>query len=152
MKKLERPMSKNLTLDELEITDQALLVATLEEDMTFRGCGKGASVENHRTSQHLFGYAGDQRKETAEVIVRREFVGGASNDLGFKRQESGRFSPIISAFDSRYHNAAWLDELSQRYSERRYSQDMYQQGYALSTSVPNADGSTSLVFVAAGTI
>lgn len=86
------------------------------------------------------------------MIVRREFVGGASNDLGFKRQESGRFSPIISAFDTRYYNTAWLDELSQRYSERSYSQEMYQNGYALSTSVPNADGSTSLVFVTMGTI
>lgn len=52
-------MSKNLTLDELEITDQALLVETLEEDMTFRGSGKGAVVENHSTPQHLFGYGGD---------------------------------------------------------------------------------------------
>ena len=141
-------MSKFLTYDELEITNQELLVAVLAEDMTFRGAAKGAVVESHTTAQHLFGVGGDLRAETAEVIVRRQFVGGAANDLGFKRQDSGKFRPIISAYDSAYYNSHWLDELSQRYGERSFVQDMYGYGYSLSTKVPAADGSTEMSFVA----
>lgn len=52
-------MSKFLQFDELEITDQQLLVAALEEDMTFRGAGKNAVVESFASPQHLFGFGGD---------------------------------------------------------------------------------------------
>lgn len=145
-------MSKFLQFDELEITDQQLLVAALEEDMTFRDAGKSAVVESFASPQHLFGFGGDQRPETAEVIVRRQFVGSAANDLGFKRQESGNFRPIISAYDSRFYNAAWLDELSQRYGERRFIQEMYESGYMLSNKSAIADGSTEMSFVAMGAI
>ena len=71
-------MSKFLQFDELEITDQQLLVAALEEDMTFRGADKSAVVESFASPQHLFGFGGDQCPETAEVIVRRQFVGSAA--------------------------------------------------------------------------
>ncbi len=145
-------MSKFLTLAELEITDQALLVSTLENDMTYRGHGKGTTVESHTAPHALFGYAGDERPQKAEVIVRREFVGEAANDLGFRRQGNGKFRPVISAYDSHFYDKAWLDKLSQHYSERRYIEEMYQNGYSLSTNVPNADGSTELTFVATGTI
>lgn len=84
--------------------------------------------------------------------MRRQFVGSAANDLGFKRQESGNFRPIISAYDSRFYNAAWLDELSQRYGERRFIQEMYESGYMLSNKSAIADGSTEMSFVAMGAI
>jgi hypothetical protein len=34
-------------------------------------------VEVHEVAQHLYGYHGDKRNETANIIVRRKFVGSA---------------------------------------------------------------------------
>jgi hypothetical protein len=75
-----------------------------------------AAVEYHEQADHLYGYQGDRRPETAEVIIRREYVGRMSNDIGFKRQEDGEFNAIISEYDRTRYNAAWLQELNQRYA------------------------------------
>lgn len=148
-------MSKFLQIDELQIADQPLLVATLKEDMTLRRKVKGVEgclVESLAEPAHLFGFDGDQRPETAEVIVRREFVGDFSNDLGFKRQANGNFQPIISEYDAPFYNASWLDRLSQKYGERKYIQEMYNNGFSLSNSETLADGSTEMSFIPIGGI
>lgn len=44
------------------------------------------NVEYHETAQHLYGYQGDVRPETAEIIIRKQYIGSMSNDIGFKRQ------------------------------------------------------------------
>ncbi|WP_445249288.1 DUF1257 domain-containing protein [Microcoleus sp. OTE_8_concoct_300] len=56
-----------------------------------------ARVEVHETGQRLYGFQGDVRPEKAEVIVRGQYLGAASNDMGFKQQEDGQFKAIISA-------------------------------------------------------
>lgn len=48
---------------------------------------------------HLYGYKGDKRKQTADIVVRRKYVGSASNDIGFKRLQDGSYEMIISEFD-----------------------------------------------------
>jgi hypothetical protein len=50
-----------------------------------------ARVEVHEKGQPLYGFQGDVRPEKAEVIVRRQYLGAASNDMGFKLQEDGQF-------------------------------------------------------------
>jgi hypothetical protein len=73
--------------------------------------------ECHEQAQPLVGHLGDRRRETAEVIIRRQFIGDASNDVGFKRDESGEFQAIISGYDrGTLCNAAWLQELNRRYA------------------------------------
>lgn len=52
---------------------------------------------------HLEGYHGDQRAETANVVIPRSLVnqymsGGASNDVGFVKTDDG-FDAIISQYD-----------------------------------------------------
>lgn len=75
------------------------------------------TVECHEQAQHLYGYQGDVRPETAEVIIRRRFIGSAANDVGFKRRDSGEFQAIISEYDRGTRcNAAWLQELNRRYA------------------------------------
>lgn len=49
----------------------------------------------------LYGYRGDRRAETAQIVVRRKFIGAASNDLGFQKTEVG-YVPVISEYDQRY--------------------------------------------------
>jgi len=59
-------------------------------------------VEVHDEPHHLYGYQGDKRKQTAEVIVRRQFISGLSNDLGFKLNErTGCYEMIVSEYDSK---------------------------------------------------
>ena len=48
----------------------------------------------------LYGYQGDRRKETANIVIRRKFVGSASNDLGFQKTDAG-YVAVISEFDRR---------------------------------------------------
>src|SRR4051794_17804534 len=70
-------MSKYNTFDEVRLKDRDCLVAALGE------LGYGPEMIEEGAGLHLFGYAGDRRPETAELVVRRRHVGGASNDLGF---------------------------------------------------------------------
>lgn len=62
-------------------------------------CGYGAVEEGEALS--LYGYQGDRRPETAQIVVRRKFVGSASNDLGFQKTDAG-YVPVISEYDQRY--------------------------------------------------
>ncbi len=84
-----------------------------------------ADVEVHEEAQHLYGYQGDRRPQTAEVIIRRKYIGAAANDVGFKRQDSGAFEAIVSEFDRRNRcNAAWLQELNHRYGYHLVKEQM----------------------------
>src|SRR6266702_3363742 len=141
-------MSKFLDINELVIDDQDCFVATLREDVTFNHA-LGVPVEVHEVATNLFGYLGDMRPEKAEIIIRQEYVGGSSNDLGFKRTEIG-FKPSISEFDSHQYNAAWQDTVSQRYAERKYEANMFQQGFGLQSKTVNTDGTTSMEFAQIG--
>ena len=73
-------------------------------------------VEVHPTAQSLYGCQGDVRQQTAEVIIRRKYVGRASNDIGFKRGEDGTFDAVISDDDRRKYSEEWLNRLTQRYA------------------------------------
>ena len=64
-----------------------------------RECGYGEVEEGEALS--LYGYQGDRRPETAQIVVRRKFIGAASNDLGFQKTDSG-YVPVISEYDQRY--------------------------------------------------
>jgi hypothetical protein len=62
-------------------------------------CGYETVEEGEALS--LYGYRGDQRPETAQIVVRRKFIGAASNDLGFQKTDAG-FVPVISEYDQRF--------------------------------------------------
>lgn len=59
----------------------------------------GYVYEEHQEAQNLYGYAGDKRKQKAHIIVRRQHVGSAANDVGFVRKADGKYEMIISEFD-----------------------------------------------------
>jgi len=59
----------------------------------------GFHPEVNTKAAHLEGYHGDKRVQTAEIILKRREVGGASNDVGFKKQADGTFTAIISDYD-----------------------------------------------------
>lgn len=84
---------------------------------------KREHIEIHDIEQQLFDYRGNKTRYTdasgdkANVIVRRQHVGGSANDLGFLfNKTTGTYDAIISEFDSGKHNAKWLAGLKGNYS------------------------------------
>jgi hypothetical protein len=99
------------------------LIAALAE------CGYPKShIEIHDKPQNLYGYHGDKREDTAEVIIRRKYVGSASNDIGFKRSADGTYAAIISDYDSHKHNAKWMAKLKTSYAENGIMKTASKQG------------------------
>lgn len=75
-------------------------------------------IEVHENPQHLFGYHGDERQDVAHIIIRRKYVGGASNDIGFFRNPDGTYSSIVSEYDRSHGLGKFVKEdLPQRYTE-----------------------------------
>jgi hypothetical protein len=120
------------------ITDKAALVQALA-DVGYK------LVEAHDTPQHLYGYGGDRRAQTAEVIVRRKYVGKASNDIGFRRTDDGSFEAIISLFDRLKHSRGWLRRLTQRYAYHVARAKLQEQGFDLVSEETAKDGRIRLV-------
>jgi hypothetical protein len=93
-------------------------------------------IETHDVPQQLYDYHGrathytDSSGDKANVIVRRQHVGNAANDLGFKlNKETGTYDAIISQFDSGKHNAKWLAGLKTNYSEKNLIKTAKKQGF-----------------------
>ena len=95
-----------------QYNDRDCLVAALNEQGY-------TDVEVHEEAVNLIGYHGDTRPEKANVIVRRNHIGTAANDLGFVKEADGTFSCIVSDYDSRKHGAVWMTGLKKAYTEKR---------------------------------
>lgn len=96
-------MSRYQPYDCKTITNQEVLLAALAEV----GFGPG-TVEIHDQTQPLYDYTGVQTHylsgkasvpDTAHIIIRREHVGGAANDIGLLRKADGTFTAIVSEYD-----------------------------------------------------
>lgn len=93
-------------------------------------------IETHDIAQQLFDFQGratrytDKSGDKANVIVRRQFVGGSANDLGFKlNPETKTYDAIISDFDSSKHNSSWLSGLKVNYSSAILVKSGKKQGF-----------------------
>jgi hypothetical protein len=75
----------------------------------------GYKADVHETAINLYGYHGDVRPETAEVVVPRQQISSAANDLGFKRNTAGSYDAIISAYDRHRHGDEWMGKLKMSY-------------------------------------
>ena len=100
-------MSKYLTFQEILFTSQELLLQALAK----LGYDKPETGE----ALQLVGYRGDIRPETAQIVIRRKYVGSASNDLGFMKTDRG-YVPLVSEYDQSAH-PRFLADLRTRYSE-----------------------------------
>ena len=82
-----------------EYRDEALLQQAIQNVATEMGIPVEEYPQNRE--QHLLGYQGDVRPETAQFIIRRQHLNSLSNDLGWSRQPDGAYRLIISDFDRR---------------------------------------------------
>lgn len=134
--------------DQTIYKDRECLVAALG-DMGY------TTVEVHDVAQQLYDYHGhathyiDAKGDKANVIVRRNYVGGAANDLGFKLEADGTYSAIISAFDRNKHNDAWKIGLKGKYSERVGLKTAKRLGLKPYKTQVNAKGQRQILWVKA---
>jgi hypothetical protein len=95
-----------------QFKNRAALVAALVET----GNWTKEQIELHDQPEHLFGVEGKARQERAHVIIRRQHVGGISNDIGFLKTETGEYEAIISSYDRGRYNDKWLATLRGNYA------------------------------------
>jgi len=105
---------------ETDIKSQGLLVKALQDlKIAFE---QGEALP-------LYGYRGDRRRETAEVVIRRHNIDMSANDLGFHRREDGGFEAIISQYDSETRGQEMLNQVRQRYAYHAVCQQARARGY-----------------------
>ncbi|REJ91790.1 MAG: DUF1257 domain-containing protein [Planctomycetota bacterium] len=119
------------------LVDKSALVAALS-DVGFD------DVEVHDQAQQLYGYRGDKRRQTAEVIIRRQYVGSASNDIGFRRRDDGAFDAIISEYDRSKYGPKWIERLTQRYAYHVTRHQLNEQRFDVVKEEIQADGKIHL--------
>lgn len=56
-------------------------------------------IEIHQEAKPLVGIGGSVRAQKANIIIRKENVGAASNDIGFEKQADGSYKAIVSDYD-----------------------------------------------------
>jgi hypothetical protein len=112
----------------IELTDEGCLVAALSR-LGFKG-----KVEVHREAQALYGYQGDVRAQKGNIIIRRQHVGRAANDLGFERQPDGKYRVWVSEYDQKYnkYDDAWMGKLKQAYGVEKARAEARKKGYRVS--------------------
>lgn len=74
------------------------------------------NIEVHDKPQNLVGYMGDTRDQKANLIIRKNNVGGASNDIGFLVKD-GVCTAFISEYDSSKYSNKWRKSVMQTYSQ-----------------------------------
>ena len=116
-------MSRFCTV-ETQFKDENALIAALMET----GEWSQEQIEIHAEPQHLFGYHGDRRSETATIIVRRKFINSASNDIGFVRGESGNYEAIISEYDRSKYGIKWMATLKANYCYHKIKKEQENRG------------------------
>jgi len=129
--------------------NESCLIEALEEMY-----GKG-NIEHSADGLALFGYGGDDRSKLdknnpnyapkCQIVIRRQHVGGSSNDVGYCRTEDGKYKLYVSDFDQRSNfNAAKQKTVKQHYTASITKTQLRKQGYQVSMS-HNKDGTLKIL-------
>lgn len=102
-----------------KITNKNAIVAALKK-MGF----KDHMIEIFDTPQKLKGYGGDARTQLAHIRIKgsgwgynQNYVGGASNDLGFERMDDGTYAFHVSDYDRGKYGQKWQNKFLQQYGK-----------------------------------
>ncbi len=128
---------------QVEFRDKAALVAALGR----LGFGPD-KLEVHQEAKALYGYQGDKREQQGQIIIRRQHVGLAANDIGFERQSDGSYKAWISDFDQSVtgnnYGKDWQGKLKQAYGVEKAKAEARKKGYRV-TEKKQDDGRIRLV-------
>jgi len=111
-----------------EFRDPQALVAALI------ACGFTAEqIEIHAEAVPLYGYQGDVREQTAHLVIRRQHVGTAANDVGWERQADGTYRAWISEYDGRHRfNPEFQNKIRQEYAYQVIERQQRARGRSVS--------------------
>jgi len=110
-----------------EFRDPQALVAALVE------CGfQESQIEVHAEAVSLYGYQGDVRPQKAHIVIRRQHVGTAANDVGWERQADGTYRAWISEYDGRHRfDQAMQNRIRQEYAYQVIKRHARAQGRSI---------------------
>jgi len=118
---------------QVEYSDAECIKAAIKE--------LGYVCEEHKTAQHLHGYVGDVRKQKANIIVRRKYVGTAANDVGFHKTASGKYELIISEYDRGGKTGKnFLERMKQLYAKHKTVKQLKRMGKTVLSVKTTNDG------------
>ncbi len=130
--------------------DKAALIEALCEIRTRHGLAGswtvGRDILVSEEAATLYDYCGKKRPQTAEIVIpgkarpgaTRNSVGDAANDIGFKLNADGSYTPIISEYDHGYYSNDWMNELKAIYVEKVVTVQAKKKGYKV-TKTKTAD-------------
>lgn len=79
-------------------------------------------IEVSDTPLTLKGYHGDDREQKANIRIKgsgwgsnQNYVGGASNDLGFEKMSDGSWAFHVSDYDKSKYDQSWTTKLLNQY-------------------------------------
>ncbi len=125
----------HFTCIQTKIIDQEELVGALRD--------MGYSPEVGHEIQ-LYGYMGDLRRDTADVVIRRRELSSSSNDMGFARTNDGTYNAIISEYDAGAFPEL-VGKITQHYAERIVRKNVAEQGFNIVDREVMRDGSVRLL-------
>ena len=126
----------HFTTIKTEITDPIALKKALTD--------LGYSVVEEGFNLPLYGYQDDRRPQTADIVIRRQYISGLSNDLGFKKKGS-TYEMIISEYDVRLLGQNFIDRLMQRYAYHKVLSEAKRQNWTKVQEEKMQDGTIKLV-------
>ena len=93
--------------------------------------GKKAKLATDQVNgDRLYGYQGDKRADRAHIVIPRGQLSDASNDIGFRREENGTYTAVVSEYDSQIgYGAEWLGGIRKTYLEKKKTKELTTAGY-----------------------
>ena len=81
------------------------------------------------------GYGGDIRSQKCDLRIKgsgwagQNYVGGASNDLGFEKQADGTYAFHVSEYDQGKYGTTWQDKFQRIYGKEVVGEVAVDQGF-----------------------
>lgn len=134
-----------------QFKDAASLIAALKDVKV--GCSD-IEVEVHEVPQALLDFRGNRTHyvtasgDVAHIIVRRKYVKGMSNDLGFVRNADGTYEALISEYDSTVGcDDKWMKSLKTSYVTHYSAKLASKQGLKMLGTPTVVNGKTQIKFL-----
>jgi hypothetical protein len=126
----------HFTTIKTKITDLAALKKALN-DLGYTTVEEGYNLP-------LYGYEGDLRPQTADIVIRRDYISDASNDLGFKKS-GNNYEMIISEYDMAFLGPDFADRLMQRYAYHKVLSEVKRQNWTKVKEEKMRDGTIKMI-------
>lgn len=105
----------------------------------------GLDAVEQGSSLPLYGYQGDRRSETADIVVRRQHLLPMSNDIGFTKS-SDAYRLVISEYDrGALQKGEFVNDFTREYAKQKALKESRRLGYRLEKEQVEQDGTIRLV-------